>query len=181
MSKDIVVFAGNECHPDRKKYYYNLSYQTGKILAENGYTVITGGGPGLMDQVSRGAYEAAGMTIGVRLIRKGREQSSYLKKKYDYKLLRLRQKKLLSLGGAFIAMPGGIGTMYEIFELLALKRKNEIPRHTPLILIDDYFHYFNNFMKYMEIEGFIRSEDISLYRFIDTYQQVCRYLKSDYE
>lgn len=177
MEKKIVVFAGNECHPDREKYYYNFSYQTGKILAENGYTVITGGGPGLMNQVSRGAYEALGSTIGVRLIIEGREHSSYLKKRYDYKLLRLRQKKLLSLGDAYMALPGGIGTMYEIFELLALKRKNEIPRTAPFILLDDYFQYFNNLMNYMKMEGFIRSEDFNLYKLIKTPRQACQYLK----
>ena len=126
MNKNIVVFAGNGCRKDREEFYYSLSYETGKILAQSGFTVVTGGGPGLMNQALKGAYENSGKTIGVRLYQEGKVQSPFVTKTFFYHDLKPRQAKLISLAGAFLALPGGVGTFYEIFEVLSLKRKGEI-------------------------------------------------------
>ncbi|OGG00435.1 Rossman fold protein, TIGR00730 family [Candidatus Gottesmanbacteria bacterium RBG_13_37_7] len=166
MGKNIVIFAGNDVGSLKPKYYLNLAYQTGKLLGKAGFTVVTGGGPGLMNEASKGACEAGGQTVGVCLEISGRKQSVYLKEKYFYRKLNNRQKKLISLGQAFIALPGGIGTYYEIMEILALKRKKEIPLDYPLILVSEYFRIFHRLMQEIANEGFASKEIDLFYKLV---------------
>lgn len=163
MNKNIVVFAGNGCDKEREKYYYSLSYETGKILAQLGLTVVTGGGPGLMNQVLKGAYKHKGKTIGVRLYQEGKIQSPFVTKTFFYRNLKPRQAKLISLARAFLALPGGIGTFYEIFEVLSLKRKGEIKMNTPLIIIGEYYEEFLKLISLMEKEGLVQKSIYSLF------------------
>src|SRR3989344_3567971 len=123
MNKNIVVFAANDDTREKKKYYYGLAYETGKALAEAGFTTVTGGGPGLMNEVARGAYENKGETHGVCLNVKNRIHSSFLTTREMFDLLNPRQDKLLQIADGFISLPGGIGTLYEVVAVLALKRK----------------------------------------------------------
>lgn len=165
MNKNIVVFAGNGCEKDREEFYYSLSYETGKILARRGFTVVTGGGPGLMNQALKGAYENNGKTIGVRLHQEGKVQSPYATKTFFYRQLKPRQAKLISLAHAFLALPGGIGTFYEIFEVLSLKRKGEIKMSTPLIIIGEYYEEFLKLISLMEKEGLVHKSIRNLFHY----------------
>ncbi|OGG21221.1 Rossman fold protein, TIGR00730 family [Candidatus Gottesmanbacteria bacterium RIFCSPHIGHO2_02_FULL_40_13] len=163
MNKNIVVFAGNGCRQDKEEFYYSLSYETGKILAQSGFTAVTGGGPGLMNQVLKGAYENGGKTIGVRLHQEGKVQSPFVTRTFFYRRLKPRQAKLISLADAFLALPGGIGTFYEIFEVLSLKRKGEIKMSTPLIIIGSYFNEFLKLISLMEKEGLVHKSIRNLF------------------
>lgn len=169
--KKIVVFAGNECRKDLEEYYHALAYKTGELLSQAGFVVVTGGGQGLMNEVCRGAIETGGETIGICLELKTRQNSSFLTTRESYHHLRPRQDRLISLADAFIALPGGIGTLYEIFAVLALKRKFELERKIPLIIIDDYFHELKIlFDKIIEL-GFANTDIKSLYKIVKTPQQ----------
>ncbi|MBM3282620.1 LOG family protein [Candidatus Gottesmanbacteria bacterium] len=163
MQKKIVVFAGNECKKEKETYYYLLAYTTGKLLAEAGFIAVTGGGPGLMNEVSRGAIEAGGETIGVCLNVPGRKHSAFLTKRIMFEKLTPRLEKLISLADGFLALPGGIGTLHEIAVVLALKRKNEIAWDKPLIIIDKYYQEFNIHLEKMKNEGFVDDYLDSLY------------------
>lgn len=178
MNKNIVVFAGNGCSKDREEDYYLLSYETGKILAQSGYTVVTGGGPGLMNQVLKGAYENNGKTIGVRLHQEGKIQSPFVTKTFIYHRLKPRQAKLISLADAFLALPGGIGTHYEIFEVLCLKRKGEIKMNTPLILIGEYYDEFLKLISLMEKEGLVQKSIRNLFDCCKDLKEMVKILKS---
>ena len=153
--KNIVVFAGNDTKKDKEKYYFNLAYETGRLLAKSGFTTITGGGPGLMNEILRGAFENGGKTIGIRLLIEGRTHSTFVSEYILFKDLAPRQEKLLKMGDAFLALPGGIGTIYEIVAVLSHKRKGEILHTKPLILIDDYFLAFKRLMNKMVEEAFL--------------------------
>lgn len=74
---NIAIFAGSKCLKSREKYFYKVAYQTGKLLAEAGFTVITGAGMGLMNETLRGANDAGGKTIGIVLDKKDWEHSSF--------------------------------------------------------------------------------------------------------
>lgn len=168
MNKKIVIFAGNDAVKEREKYYFDLAYQTGKLLAEKGFVVVSGGGPGLMNEVSKGAYEAGGHTIGICLEIAGREHSKFLKEKEVFHELRERQARLISFADGFLALPGGIGTLYEIAEILALKRKYEISQSVPVILVDRYYKDFQIMMNKMENEGFAPTYLKTMYDVVDT-------------
>jgi len=166
--KNIVVFAGNDCAKDKEKYYYSLAYKTGKLLAQNGFTVVSGGGPGLMNELMRGAYEAGGKTIAICLEILGRKHTEFATEKTVYKDLNVRQTKLISYGDAFISLPGGVGTLYEISAILALKRKEEIESRKPFFLIDSYFQKFEPFLENMITEGFINESLRNYYKLVNT-------------
>lgn len=177
MKKTIVVFAGNECTKEKEAYYYNVAYQTGKLLAQSGFIVATGGGEGLMNQVSKGARDNGGETVGVCLYIPNRIQSKYLSKRYLYYKLNSRQKKLISLADGFIALPGGIGTLYEITAVLALKKKSEIPEKTPCILIDGYYREFQQLIDKIVYNGFASEKLNSLFQMASSPDHAVRLLK----
>jgi uncharacterized protein (TIGR00730 family) len=155
MTKNIAVFAGNGCSKARESYYFPIAYETGKVLAVNGYSLITGGGPGMMNEALKGAYDAGGHTIGILLDKKGKTYSSFIKESYSFPDLKPRQHKFLELADGFIAVPGGMGTLYEIVEIIALKRVDEVKPEVPLIVIDGYFDGLHSYFKHMIDEGFV--------------------------
>lgn len=178
MRKKIVVFAGNECVKEKEKYYYSLAYKTGKLLAENNFITVTGGGPGLMNEVMRGAYENGGETLGVRLNVPGRKHSKFVTEFILFTDLNKRQEELLKMADGFISLPGGVGTFYEIFAVLALKRKGQLDKNKPLILVDGYYDEFYTLMDKMYKEGFAERQIKSFYTRVASYNEAVKLLKS---
>ncbi len=150
----VAIFCGSGCAKIRQPYYFDIAYQTGKALAQAGFVVITGAGPGLMDEALRGAHEAGGETIGVALNMDGRKRSQSAGTVFAYDTLGPRQAKIMELADAFVALPGGIGTLYELTEVLALKRVNELPHRKPLVLLGDYYQHLIKVFDDMITEGF---------------------------
>lgn len=178
MKKKIVVFAANECVKEKEEYYYSLAYETGKLLAENNFITVTGGGPGLMNQVMKGAYENGGKTIGICLANPKIMHSVYVSEKFMYENLNKRQEKLLGMADGFLVLPGGVGTFYEIFAVLALKRKQELDKNKPMIFVDGYYNDFEILMGKMYKEGFAQKEIKSFYERVDTPEEAVRLLQS---
>lgn len=176
--KRVVVFAGNECVKEKEEYYYGIAYETGKLLARGGYLTVTGGGPGLMNEVSRGAQENGGKTLGICLEIPGRLHSNYLTKREIFHHLEPRQEKLLRLGDAYLALPGGIGTFYEIFEVIALKRKNEIRQNKPMILVNGFFGHLERLMEHIYKNGFATMDVKKLYTLVESPAQALEILYS---
>lgn len=168
MKKKIAVFAGNECIPEKEKYYFPLAYKMGELLAENNFITVTGGGPGLMNEVMKGAYENGGETIGIRLNVPGRKHSQYATKFLTFDNLNARQEELLKIADGFITLPGGVGTLYEIFAVLAMKRKGDLDKNIPLILVDGYYDGFESLMQIMYKEGFAEEKVKEFYKIVDT-------------
>jgi uncharacterized protein (TIGR00730 family) len=178
MKRKIVVFAANDCIKEKEKYYYSLSYETGKRLSGAGFITVTGGGPGMMNEVCRGAYENKGKTIGICLNIKGRKHSKFLTSKELFTKLLPRLEKLIGMADGYIALPGGIGTLLEIVAVLGLKRKGEIPKAKPLILIDGVYKDFNNLIKSMEKEGFVYQGFEELYKLVRSPKEAILYLQN---
>lgn len=153
MSKVVTVFAGAHCSPEKEVLYLNLAHETGTLLAKNGFTVATGAGSGLMDEVLRGAKEVGGEIVGVGL--SWATPSKHVTNHTVFDKLSPRQDKLIQLGDAYIALPGGVGTLYEIFNILALKRIEEMPLGKQLILIGDYYDQLDPMIEMMIGEGFV--------------------------
>src|SRR3989338_9090882 len=129
-----------------------------------------------MNEVLRGAYEAGGRTESVCLVVSGREFSKYSQRKIIYRSLVKRQTKLLSIAEGFVALPGGIGTLYEITAVLAMKRKMEISRQAPLVLLSDYFKDFEPLIEKMIDEGFIGQEIKTFYKYAASASEAVRLL-----
>ena len=133
----VTVFGSarfDEEHP-----YYALGEEIGARLAEAGLTVMTGGGPGLMESANRGARRAGGRSIGCN-IRLPLEQkpNPYLDRMVEFRYFFVRKVMLLKYSYAFVALPGGYGTLDEIFETLVLIQTGKIKRF-PIVLLGTEF------------------------------------------
>lgn len=129
----VTVFGSarfTESHP-----YYRLARQVGSRLAEAGFTVMTGGGPGIMEAANRGAKDVHGRSVGCN-IRLPREQqpNAYLDRWITFNHFFVRRVMLVKYSYAFVAMPGGFGTLDEIFETATLIQTGKI-KDFPLVLM----------------------------------------------
>ncbi len=168
MNKKVSIFAGNGCSKEKEAHYFAIAHRMGELLAKNNFVTVTGAGAGLMDEALRGAFEAGGHTIGIALNFEGRKPSQYLTDSTVFEKLGPRQDKLIELADAYVALPGGVGTFYEIFNILALKRLKEIPAEKPLILVCDYYKGLQKMLRAMADEGFVEEKVFSLFSLVET-------------
>jgi len=151
----------------------DLRYQTarrlGKVMAEKGITVITGGGPGIMEAANRGAYETGGNSIGLNIqLPLEQEHNPYLTKTITFRHFFIRKVMLVKYSSAFIIFPGGFGTMDECFEALTLIQTMKI-RPFPVIMVDKEF--WSGLWEWVKTrsarEGMLSHADLELVSFID--------------
>jgi len=120
--------------------YYGLARATGRALAEAGYAVITGGGPGVMEAANRGAKEGGGLSIGCNIeLPEEQEPNAYLDRTLHFDYFFVRKVMLVKYSHAFICMPGGFGTMDEIFETATLIQTGKTERF-PVVLMGTEFY-----------------------------------------
>jgi uncharacterized protein (TIGR00730 family) len=119
--------------------YYALSQEVGARLARAGFTVMTGGGPGLMEAANRGAKDAGGSSVGCNIeLIKEQQPNPYLDRWITFRHFFVRKLMLVKYSYAFIAMPGGFGTLDEIFEVATLVQTEKI-KQFPLVLMGREF------------------------------------------
>jgi uncharacterized protein (TIGR00730 family) len=118
---------------DENHRYYQLARELGRELARRGYAVVTGGGPGIMEAANRGAQEGGGMSIGCNIILpQEQEPNPYLDRMVNFDYFFVRKVMLVKYSVAFVLMPGGYGTLDEIFETVTLVQTGKI-RHFPIV------------------------------------------------
>lgn len=120
---------------DENHQYYHLAFDMGKELAKNGYTVMTGGGPGIMEAAVKGAKSANGKTVGCNIwIPEEQEPNHFLDKWLTFRYFFVRKVMLTKYSSGFIALPGGLGTLDELFEMTTLIQTKKIA-HFPVVLM----------------------------------------------
>src|SRR5579884_2407099 len=121
----VTVFGSarfNEGHP-----YYALAREAGSLLAQSGFTVMTGGGPGIMEAANRGAKDAGGFSIGCNIeLSHEQKPNPYLDRWITFRHFYVRKLMLVKYSYAFIVMPGGFGTLDEVFETATLIQTQKI-------------------------------------------------------
>lgn len=139
----VTVFGSarlGETHP-----YYILARELGNQLAKAGYTVLTGGGPGVMEAANRGAKEAGGLSIGCNILLPHEQAPNpYLDRTLNFDYFFVRKIMLRKYSCAFVLMPGGIGTLDEIFETATLIQTGKIPPFPMVIMGSDYWKPIRN-------------------------------------
>lgn len=174
--KTIAVFCGRDYGPN-KPYYEHLALTTGKLLAENGYITTTGGGPGMMSDVNKGAIEAGGKVISVQYVYSDGNQSPYFTEKHHFDDIRKRQEFLIGLGDGLFVLPGGIGTVYEALEVLALKRVRNLSLDYSLVFIGkEFYQPLHTFLKQLEREKFTWYKIDDACTFVDTPEEAIQYV-----
>jgi uncharacterized protein (TIGR00730 family) len=162
--------------------HYQLARETAKRAVESGYGVITGGGPGIMEAANRGASEANGISVGLN-IQLPFEQvpNAYIKTIINFRYFFCRKVMFLKYTSAVIVLPGGFGTMDEMFETLTLIQTHKI-RDLPLILMGaDYWKGLTAWLRSAMLRrSYIDADDIDLMRVCDSCEEAIRIINSFY-
>ena len=142
----VTVFGSARFKEDH--IYYGAARQVGALLARAGFTVMTGGGPGIMEAANRGAKDVGGVSIGCNIeLPSEQKPNPYLDKWVTFRHFYVRKLMLVKYSYAFIAMPGGFGTLDEIFETVTLIQTHKI-KDFPLILMGkDYWRPLLDFIQ----------------------------------
>jgi uncharacterized protein (TIGR00730 family) len=155
--------------------WYELGREVGACLAHHGFTVITGGGPGLMEAVNRGAQEGGGLSVGLN-IKLPHEQhlNPYVDRDLEFHYFFARKLMFVRYARAFVILPGGFGTLDELTESLTLMQTERV-RHFPTILVDREFWapLLRWFDESLEDDGLISPEDKDLLVTAETPEEVC--------
>ncbi|HEV2054455.1 MAG TPA: TIGR00730 family Rossman fold protein [Methylomirabilota bacterium] len=159
----VTVF-GSARFPETHRYY-ELARRVGALLARDGFTVMTGGGPGIMEAANRGAKEAGGRSIGCNIeLPKEQKPNAYLDRWVTFRHFFVRKVMLVKYSYAFIAMPGGFGTLDEMTEAATLIQTGKIS-HFPLVLMGvEFWKPLLDFMRGTLIkEGTIGPDDVDFF------------------
>jgi uncharacterized protein (TIGR00730 family) len=173
----VSVFGSARAEPDSP--LYRQTETLGRLLVEHGYGVITGGGPGLMEAANKGASEAGGTSIGLR-IQLPFEQgcNPYVKTRLDFHYFFVRKLMFVKHAQAYVVMPGGMGTLDEFSEAFVLSQTKRI-RPFPIILYDtQYWQGFLDWMRdSMAGSGYIREQEMrDCYILCDSPEQVVQHI-----
>ncbi len=155
----VTVFGSARFKADHP--YYELGRDLGARLARVGFTVMTGGGPGTMEAVNRGAREAGGRSIGCNIeLSREQQPNPYLDQWITFRHFFVRKVMLVKYSYAFIALPGGFGTLDEMFEIATLVQTGKV-REYPIVLMGrDYWRPLLDFVRNrLLVEGTIDPGD----------------------
>ena len=156
----VTVFGSARFKEDHT--YYQLARETGAALARAGYAVMTGGGPGIMEAANRGAREAGGLSLGCN-IKLPFEQvpNPYLDKFIELEHFFIRKVMLVKYSSAFVIMPGGFGTLDEVFEVITLVQTGKLERFPVVGMGGDFWQHLRNFARETMLnEGVISPVDL---------------------
>jgi uncharacterized protein (TIGR00730 family) len=176
IEEGVSIFGSARIAEDHP--WYELTRETAACLTDHGYTVITGGGPGLMEAANRGAAEAGGLSVGLN-IELPHEQGTnpYVNRSLQFHYFFARKLMFVRYARAFVIMPGGFGTLDELFEALTLIQTHRI-KFFPIILVDSRF--WDPMLEWidrgLEDHGLISPGDKELLVVADEPMQVCKHV-----
>ncbi len=169
----ITVFGSARFQEDHP--YYEAARETGKVLAEAGYTVVTGGGPGIMEAANRGAREGGGLSIGCNIsLPHEQRPNAYVDRFVEFDHFFVRKMMMVKMSSAFVLFPGGFGTLDEIFETITLMQTGKIER-MPIIVLggESFWQSLKEFIvNSMVIEETISPGDLDLITYVSSPDEI---------
>ena len=172
----VTIFGSARTKPGTR--YYELAREMGEACSELGFTVLTGGGPGIMQAANQGAYEAGGSSIGVNIeLPFEQHVNPYVHRSVNMRYFFTRKTMLVKYSYAFVVMPGGAGTLDEMFETMTLIQTGKL-KNFPIILMGrDFWQPLMDFVYRMAEEGVISPQDPDLIFFTDSVEEAKAHLQ----
>ncbi len=181
VKKAVSIFGSARASASSK--YYKIAEETASKLVSNGYAVITGAGPGIMEAANKGAKEAKGESIGLNiLIPIMQKPNKYVTKLLEFKYFFCRKVMFAKYSKAMVAFPGGYGTMDEFFEAITLVQTKRIDLF-PIILVGS--EYWKGLVSWIEgtilTHKMIAKSDLKIFSVVDTPQEVISTINKFYK
>ena len=176
----VTVF-GSARFPETHPHYIKAR-EIGARIAKLGFTIMTGGGPGIMEAANRGAKDVGGRSVGCNIeLPFEQHENPYLDKWVTIKYFFVRKTLLIKYSYAFVVMPGGFGTLDELFEALTLIQCNKI-KNFPIVIFDKPFHeHLIKYIEDMKYAGTISPEDLNLMLVTDDVEECVNHIKKSIE
>ena len=167
----------------RNNHHYKAVMALAELLSKKGFSIITGGGPGIMEAGNRGAKKGKGLYIGLNIeIPKEQTPNKYQDKRLDFRYFFARKVMFVKYSVGYVITPGGFGTMDEFFEALTLMQTGKIRRFPIIMFGTDYWDDLLKWMRKTLIPaGTISKEDMSLFCITDDPEEVVRIIEESYE
>lgn len=173
----VTVFGS--ARVDEENEYYIQARSLGRLIAESGLTVMTGGGPGIMEAANRGAQEAGGKSVACSInLPEEQDANEYLDKWVTLDYFFVRKVMLFKYSYAFVVMPGGVGTMDEFFEAITLIQTKKI-LNFPIVLIgNEFFRPLLELLYSMIEDGMIDKSDMDLILVTDSIDEAVLHIET---
>lgn len=170
----ISVFGSARTKPDNK--YYQLGVDVSTLLAEGGYGVITGGGPGIMEAGNKGAQEGGGKSVGLNIdLPFEQNHNPYIDREHnlEFDYFFVRKVMFVKYAQGFVVLPGGFGTMDELFEALTLIQTKKINNRPVVLIGSEYWTGLIEWIKtiMLDKESNVAAKDLDLIKIVDTAQE----------
>ncbi len=182
LRKEVTFFGSARLPED--DHWYKEAQALGRLLAEHGFTVITGGGPGIMEAGNRGAYEGGGESIGLDIeLPMEQRRNAYVKRGIGFHYFFTRKVMMSASAQAYVFFPGGFGTLDEFFEIVTLLQTKKMEPVPVVCVGKEYWEPLNDWIRQCLAVKFemINSEDVDLYRIVDTATEAFSLLKDTKE
>ena len=177
VKRAVGVFGSARTKPGDK--YYDTAETIGRLLAENGFAVITGGGPGLMEAANKGAFEAGGTSVGLNINLPFEQHiNAFVNVSVDFQYFFVRKVMFVKQADAMIVMPGGMGTFDELFEILTLVQTRKKKNFKIVLVGSDFWSGMLQWLRTtVTDDGMISPEDIDLFQVMDEPEEIIEYIK----
>ncbi len=178
----VVSFFGSKQLQEKHQQYIQARQLAARLVTELDYTVVTGGGPGIMEAANRGAHEAGGRSVGLTIELEAHHQkpNQYLTDQIDFHYFFTRKVMLAFAARLYLFFPGGFGTMDEFFELITLKQERKIPP-IPIVCVGSHFwRPLERTMRttFLEDYGTVTEADFNLFTILDDLDEIVDYARS---
>ncbi|HID93721.1 MAG TPA: TIGR00730 family Rossman fold protein [bacterium (Candidatus Stahlbacteria)] len=173
----VSIFGSTRAYPDDKNY--KTAEQIARMLVKEGFSIITGAGPGVMEAANKGATEGGGVSVGLNIeLPQEQEPNKYVKTLLNFRYFFVRKVMFVKYSQAFVIMPGGFGTLDEFFESITLIQTDKI-RPFPIIMVDSsYWQGLIDWIKHNTLaKGMISPEDINIFSLVDTPEEAVSIIK----
>lgn len=180
----VTVF-GSARFKEGHRYYEEAREVARRIASDLGMPVMTGGGPGVMEAANRGAKEGGGVSVGCNIVLPHEQaENPWLDKFVTIRYFFVRKVLLVKYSYAFVIMPGGFGTMDELFETLTLVQTKKINNFPIVVMGLDFYRPLQEYIQFMAREGTVSPEDLDLVLFTDDPAEatahIGRYISSNF-
>ena len=173
----VSIFGSTRAKPEDE--VYQKAEQIGRLLAENGFSVITGGGPGAMEAANKGAFLAGGKSIGLNIeLPLEQKPNPYANITLKYRYFFVRKVMFVKYAVAYIILPGGFGTMDELFESVTLIQTHKIKPFPVILVGSNYWKGLLDWIKEVVLrEGRISPTDMEILQLIDEPEEIVKTIK----
>lgn len=181
LNKAVSIFGS--ARAPRDSFYYNKTIEISKLLAQQGFSIISGGGPGIMEAANKGSFEAGGHSVGLNIkLPNEQHDNPYQSDSIYFKYFVSRKTTFFMNSSGYIMMPGGFGTMDEVFETLTLIQTSKAHRAPIVFVGSEFWSGLVDWIKEQLIGcGYISAHDMDLFIIEDDPKKIVAYITAKYD